>query len=150
MKITIRFAAFCSLLLFLCIPVSAQEASEAASFSEKESSVTFEQLRSDYLFQLEKYREAEDTFNLNRAEFNKLGTLVSREQAVASMKPYLLQRARVLSTYLVALEFLVQDMQGVDVNDRSQTLERSQSVRSWLRDYIASIEQIVDREGANK
>ena len=145
-----KFILLSTLFIVLGFPVSAQDSSEAASITEGQEQVTFEQLRSDYLYQLDLYRKAEDTFNLDKAEFNKLGTLVSREQAVTSMKPYLLQRARVMTTYLIALEFLLQDMQGVDVNARRQTLERSLSVRNWMRDYILSIDSIVDREGANQ
>jgi hypothetical protein len=80
----------CSLFIVLASPIVAQEASSSATPSS--SGVTFEQLKSDYLFQLEKYREAQEVFNLDKAEFDKLQTLTAREEAVSSMKPYLVLR----------------------------------------------------------
>lgn len=151
------------LLLFLLLLVSINfpilvlaaegEASGSAIYTpdeDKTKTDRFIQLRQDYLFQLEKYKEAERQFELDKAEFNKLQTLASREKAVLSMKPYLIARAKVLFTYLVALEYLLQDSQGVDVTDLDLTLKQLNQSKQELLDYQKSVESISDREGANQ
>ena len=113
------------------------------------SGVTYEQLRSDYLFQIEKNRQAKDRFELDKAEFNKLKTLASREKSVTSMRPYLESRAWVLITYLSALEFLLKDANGIDVTDRTNTLNRINAARSYLLTFVDTIPTLVDRDTIN-
>jgi len=118
--------------------------------SSESSGVTFEQLQSDYLFQLEQYRKAETRFNLDKAEFTKLQTLASREKAVESMRPYLDARAHVLSTYLRALQFLLNQAQGIDISDKNATLDKHEQAQSYIANFRSQIPSLVDRDSANK
>lgn len=113
------------------------------------TSIPLEQLRSDYLFQLEKYREAEQQYSRDRAEFYKLQTLASREKAVDSMRPYLEARARVMFTYMVAMENLLKQAQGIDVTARNQTINKIIETKNYLQSYIAEIPTFTDRETIN-
>lgn len=125
--------------------ISAQEAINQTPVSE----VTFEQLQADYLFQIEQYNKAEDRFELDRAEYYKLQTLASREKAVESSRPYLEARARVLSTYLVALQYLLNQSQGVDIVAKNKTLDKIEEAKTYLRTYINQVPTISEQEEVN-
>lgn len=131
----------CLSLVILPTTVSAQDATS--------SGVTYEQLSRDYFHELEQYRQAERRFELDKAEFTKLQTLASREKAVESMRPYLEARARVLYTYMVALEFLLRQAQGIDVVAKEQTLSLVVQAKEYMIVYADQVENYTDRESIN-
>lgn len=147
----VKYLFWLSLVIFPLVGPGWAQAQESLEVQQPISSgVTYEQLRADYFFQLEKYLEAQRRFELDKAEFNKLQTLSSREKAVESMRPYLEARARVLFTYLTALEFLLQNKQGVDVVAKEQTIVILNRGKAYLVDYIDSIPSLDDRDKVNQ
>lgn len=144
------FAAGIFSILLLVSSASLHAQAEVIDQEPISSGVTYEQLRQDYFFQLEHYRTAERRFNLDRAEFNQLQTLQSREKAVESMRPYLEARARVLFTYLVALEFLLREAQGVDVVAKEQTLAILVTGKNYMINFIDEVPSLTDRESVNQ
>lgn len=132
-----------TLLGFLVLGVTSVSA-------QPESGVSFEQLRTDYLYQIERYRTAYQEFQTDKAEFDKLQTLASREKAVTSMKPVLETRAEVAYTYIVALEFLMYQQQGIDIADKNETGNQINEYKDYLRDYIERVPNVFTRDEVNQ
>lgn len=137
-------------LLFLVISLSVLVVVPPVVAQDNPSPVTFEQLQRDYLYQLDQYRAAERRFQIDKAEFTKLQTLASREKAVESMKPYLEARAMVLYTYLVALEFMLNQSQGIDVTAKQQTADVLNQGKRYMLDYIDSLVNLTERDQVNQ
>jgi hypothetical protein len=120
-------------------------AQDEASPSAQVESVQ-ERLDKDYFFQLEKYRDAEKDFNLRRAEYKKLGTLASQEDAVASMKVVMEARAKTLGVYLISMEKRLTDAFSIDVGQKQQALDKSYAARNYLQSFLVGLPSKQDKQ----
>ena len=110
---------------------------------------SFEQLKSDYFFQLEQYRIAKEEYDVDRAEFAKLGTLATREVALESLKEVMKARSLVLASYSAALENLLAQAQGIDVNDKQKVLDGLLSDRVRLKQLHSETDDLAGRDEIN-
>jgi len=134
------------IILFLSIPTYAQEQATNSSSISSNSSTTLEQLQSDYFFQLEKYRKAEEVYNLDKAEYYKLDTLASKEKAVSSLKNLIVFRPLIYEIYLSALSTLVQPAQGIDIVQKQQALDIIETTKQQLFQHRQTIPTLSERE----
>lgn len=118
----------------------------ATALAQDTTPTTFDQLKADYAFKLEIYREAEDTFNLDRAEFYKLDTLASKEKAVISLKNLMIARVEVLQVYLTALETLLNSAPGIDPTEKQIAIQDLQSSQNFLSTHKQAIPSLSEQE----
>lgn len=107
--------------------------------------VSLEQLKRDYFFQVEKYHEAEEKFNFERAEFKKLDTLASQEDAIAAMKQLMIARAITLRSYLATVERQVYDANNIDSSIKTDALQKLQQAQLKLKTHEEEVPNLFDK-----
>jgi len=129
--------------LILAPVVMAEDATSSATASATPVSTSvptsIDQQKSDYFYQLEKYRQAKQQFNLDQAEYQKLGTLATKDKLVESYKNVLLARATTFQTYLFPLQQLLYNTQGIDVADKQKALDQIKDAASRIHNHIQQI-----------
>lgn len=75
-----------------------------AQEENSQSPQTVERARQDYLFQYANYTEAHKEYQTAKEAYQKFGTIVSQQEAIAKTKPVLILRAEILRTHLQLLK----------------------------------------------
>jgi len=97
------------------------------------ASELLDQAKSDYFFQLEKYREEEKDFYLKRSQYRNLQTFASQEEAVQAAKVMLIRRAEVWRTYFQAVRIALLETKGVDIIARNS---QTNKIETWQKNMI--------------
>lgn len=145
MKMHNRLKKVLAVLLVLLITtspvvVSAQEAtpvSETASpssspdtvistdsiFTKPRQTAEILRLRELYQDQVERYSNLERTYLINKAQFEKLNTLQSLEEAIKSTREVMLSRTDVLITYFELMRASLEDTEGVELTEKQKNID---------------------------
>lgn len=140
-----KFAVTFLLLSLLILPASITKAQDSASTDSAQTVTPLTQLIDDYFFQLEKYREAQNQFTLDRAEHEKLGTLATGEKLVATTRTLAVSRAKVFTTYLIAVKNHLQVTQGIDVTDKNAVLSSLDQTMVTISFHEQALSGLVER-----
>ncbi|EKD23056.1 MAG: hypothetical protein ACD_83C00080G0004 [uncultured bacterium] len=125
-------------------PAQSQDNSTSSSAETRPPVTSVDQQKSDYFYQLEKYRQAKQQFVLDRAEDYSLKTLATREKLVGSYKNLLTVRSNTLTTYLLPLRHLLFDTQGIDVGDKQKALGQIDESLQRLSSHQKNIPGLTD------
>jgi len=94
-------------------PLLAQEAFPSPTSAPPTSEATYQQLFSDYQFQLNLYRQAHDDYQLARDRYLQFKTLTTKQETLESFRQLLKARNTTVKTYLLALKTRLQNTPGV-------------------------------------
>lgn len=151
--------------LSLAIPVLAQEATPAAPqspvdtqnrgvfapdetiFRKSQQPERIQELFDLYVARVERHRELDRAFRVSKAQFEKLNTLQSLEEAIEDTRAVMISRDEVLITYLELLHASLDDTAGVDVQIKLDTLQRLEDEINGLKVHLAATQETTDRVG---
>lgn len=136
-----RYRFYFCLSLFLLIYISVWPDGVSAQISPKNK----EELISDYRYELEQYRDKQRVFELDKAEYAKLRTLVSRDKAVFSTKALLTARATTLKSYVLVLDHILNNTQGVDTKELERVNAFMVSTIEILDKHLSELEPVQDQ-----
>lgn len=122
-------------------------APEETIFRKSQQPERIRELFDLYLARVEKHRELDRTFRVSKAQFEKLNTLQSLEEAIEDTRAVMISRDEVLITYLELLHASLDDTAGVDVQIKLDTLKRLEDTINDLKEHLAATQQTVDRAG---
>ena len=98
-----------------------------------------------YLARVEKHREIDKRFRVSKAQFEKLSTLQSLEEAIGATREAFISRDEVLITYLELLDASLEDTAGVDIQIKQQTLQNLEKMIIELRAHLEKTKTTTDR-----
>lgn len=153
-------------ILLVSVPamVRAQDATESAVAEETPSSspdtmVSTEEiftrprqtaeitrLRELYQNQVERYSNLEREYLINKAQFEKLNTLQSLEQAIKSTREVMLARTDVLITYFELLRVSLDDTEGVELVEKQRNVDQMIEYITLLREHREAVLNSSNRE----
>lgn len=146
----------CSLLVFSLwlsqLGLAQVQASDATGSSPmiNDSKVDLEQqrqsLRDTYRAEIQAYQASYRKFALAKAQFQKLETLASLEEAVASTREVFIARNAVLLTYLDQLNFELQFNPSYDDEIKQTTLNKIADIKNNLLTYDQLVINSQDRQ----
>ncbi len=134
-------------LLFVCavlifpIPVHSQEASAipvtidatvSSTLRKQQAGSEISDLRELYKSQIEVYRSSDQQFRIAKEQHARLQTLASLEEAVRATREALLNRSRVLVTYVQMIRLTLLDIAGVELSQKQVALERLEALEKKL------------------
>lgn len=116
-------------------------------FKKVDQPEKIQQLLDTYQGQVEQYRTLERAFTISKAQFFKLNTLQSLEEAVVSTKKVMISRTEVFITYFELLHASLQDTEGVDVTQKARILKNLEDNIVALKEHQKKITDTSDRAG---
>lgn len=129
---------FALLLLHPLVLIEAQE-------ENSESRQTVERAREDYLFQYANYTEAHEEYQTAKEAFQKFGTIVSQQEAIAKAKQVLTLRAEIFRTHLQLLKVKLAsqpDLEPALKDAQFGKIEATQAFISTHKDNIQKTKSI--------
>ena len=105
------------------------------------------QLLKLYQDQVEQYRNYEREYQISKAQFFKLNTLQSLEEAVVNTKKTMISRNEVLITYCELLHTALEETEGVEVAQKSSALKGLEDQINALKEHNKKLADTNDREG---
>ncbi len=108
-----------------------------------------ERLTQDYFFQLEKYREVKEKYDFEKAEYKKLGTLASQEDAVTSQKQVMIARAGTIAAYLAVLDEQINQVEGVTLSEKQLAQDQISSSILFLNTHQEIVPTLFDKQNVN-
>lgn len=130
-RIAIAIVLICSFFLF-SRPVVASELLDKA--------------RSDYDFQLEKYRDEYRAFDLKKTQYQNLETFATLEELVSTAKAMLHRRDEVWYTFLQALRIEILETDGFDNTERADIAGQIEAEQGYIKDHQKLIENATTKE----
>lgn len=103
------------------------------SFPALAQEFNFEKAKSDYVFNFDNYNQKLFDFNLKKDSYNKNSTLSLKEEFRISTYNFLLQRNRLISTYLTMLRMRVLEEMGLTDNQKSKIFEKIDQEVAWYK-----------------
>lgn len=130
-------------------PVSNEEvfSADETIFRKKQQPERIRELFDLYLARVEKHRELDRRFRVSKAQFEKLNTLQSLEEAISLTRDVMISRDEVLITYLELLHASLDDTAGVDVQIKLDTLKNLEKAVNDLRVHLDAVKKTTNREG---
>lgn len=132
------------LLVLFTGTIHSQTATPSATPVVENSSL--QQLQNDYRYQLEKYRESEEKFHFERAEFYKLGTLASQEDAVEAMKGIMTSRAHTMSAYIGILQNLLDSTQNLNPEPKAKAADQLSAAKLFVDTHEQEVPKLFEKE----
>ncbi|OGM37452.1 hypothetical protein A3F01_03330 [Candidatus Woesebacteria bacterium RIFCSPHIGHO2_12_FULL_38_11] len=142
---------FCAILVFLLIfgqtVVSSQEPetvtetgpSETIEESEAVTTESFDAAYGKYQDEMEIYRSAHDEYLFKKAQYQRFGTLTSRQEAQSATVLMLETRDNVVISYLLALKTRVSEAIGVQDSTEEGLKVRIDEEIGWFTDHRNTI-----------
>jgi len=135
---------------FTAAPAQAQIATPAASTILSVKSISsaeeMQTLKDQYKTDLSVYRTDERSYELAKAQFNQLGTLVSLEEAVKATRTVLLSRSTVLLTYVKIIKLFAQDTPGISAEEKNSISTHLTMVELRIQKHQEVVRQAIDRK----
>ena len=100
-----------------------------------------------YQDQVEKYTKSEREYRTAKAQFAKLSTLQSLEEAIVKTKQAMIDRDDVLITYCELVRAHLQDAQGVEITLKTQADTELETQILELKAHREKVTTTTDREG---
>lgn len=116
-------------------------------FHKTQNTERIQELLVLYQGEVEDYRKLEREFQINKAQFQKLNTLQSLEEAVQSTKKVMISRDMVLITYFELLHASLEETEGIEVTLKAQNLKNLEDRINTLKDHQKKVEDTTDRAG---
>jgi len=104
------------------------------------------ELRELYKSQIEVYRSSEQQYKIAKEQHARLQTLASLEEAVRATREALLNRSRVLVTYIQMSRLTLADIPGVELSQKNLAVSRMDTVERKLLDHQDSVLNTQTRE----
>ncbi len=99
-----------------------------------------------YQDQVEKYRTSEREYRQSKAQFLKLNTLQSLEEAIVKTRQVMLDRDDVLITYLEMVRAHLQETDGIEITLKTTSDKELETQILALKEHRQKLEQTTDRE----
>jgi hypothetical protein len=141
------------------VVVMAQEATNAAEMASPDVVVNSDsvftkprqteeilRLRELYQDQVERYTNLERTFLINKAQFEKLNTLQSLEEAIKSTREVMLVRTDVLITYFELMRASLDDTEGVELTEKEKNIDEMIGYINKLKSHREKVLTTSNRE----
>jgi hypothetical protein len=103
-----------------------------------------------YQDQVEKYTKSEREYRTAKAQFAKLSTLQSLEEAIVKTKQAMVDRDDVLITYCELVRAHLQDAQGVEITLKTQADTELETQILELKAHREKVTTTTDREGVSE
>lgn len=115
-------------------------------FTKPRQSEEILKLRELYQDQVERYSTLQREYLINKAQFEKLNTLQSLEEAIKSTREVMLARTDVLITYFELMRSSLDDTEGVELTEKQKNIDEMVSYIEKLRLHREVILKTTDRE----
>lgn len=90
-------------------------------FTKERETQRIKDLRVLYRDQVEVYRASEKSFSISKTNFEQVQTLASLEEAVKSTQTVMIERSKVMITYLELLDSVLVETNGVELDLKNQS-----------------------------
>lgn len=114
-------------------------------FQKQRLNEQIEDVIASYRQKLEEYRTADREYSLAVAQYRKLNTLASLEEAVLASKEAMKSRSEVLTTYLTLLRLQLVDANGISLAQKQRALQSIDDILISLAEHRTQIDSISDR-----
>jgi len=143
---------FLALVLILIIFFSgsntfAQETDKI--FNKTRNTQEILELRTLYRDQIEAYRKSDKEFNIAKTNYFNLETLTALEDVVKATEVVMLDRSKVLITYLELLAATLDDTVGIELTSKEESAKQIRSLIITLRLHQENIILAKDRDSVN-
>ncbi len=116
---------------------------DSRDLTVEQSIASIEALRALYKNQIEVYRSSEQQYRIAKTQYFSLQTLAALEEAVSTTREALLNRSRVLVSFVQLLRATLQETQGVELSQKQQAMDRLESV---LQKLLAHQDAVLDTQ----
>lgn len=99
-----------------------------------------------YQDQVEKYSVSEREYRLSKAQFEKLKTLQSLEEAIVKTRQAMLDRGAVLITYAELVRAHLQETDGIEITLKATSDTELETLILSLKEHRQKLEETRDRE----
>jgi len=124
---------------------SAQD-SELEVFTRDRETQKIVQLRTLYRDQVEVYRNSEKAYSIAKTNFEQVETLAALEEAVKATKLVMMERSRVLITYLELLDSVLIETNGIELDFKNQSHTELTGLINALKIHRDNINLSTNRE----
>jgi hypothetical protein len=148
LRVALAFFVFVMMGQVVLAPSFAQTTSSATQPDSSPTSATLSelnQLKANYRQQLNTYRNDQRLFEVAKAQYEKLQTLTSLEEAVRSTQKVMTSRQVVLSTYLKILRATLNQTNGIDIPVKEKELKNLDTLLIDMKSHQLKIDASVDR-----
>lgn len=134
-------------LLFEALDASSSGINTDQIYTKPRQTAEILRLRELYQDQVERYTNQEREFYINKAQFEKLNTLQSLEEAVKAGREVMISRDDVLITYFELMRASLNDTEGVELTERQITVDLMVGYIQALKDHREKVIATNNREG---
>ena len=115
-------------------------------FTRPRQTEEIKRLHTLYQDQVERHTALQREFYINRAQFEKLNTLQSLEEAIKSAREVMLTRDDVLITYFELMRASLVDTEGIELTEKQKNIDRLVSFIDSLKAHKQTVLKSATRE----